>query len=370
MRQAASQKSIKMRITEKLQRRTRNVIIVFTIICLTPLCEKGRTLSGAHSVNAFAGEELICAIDLGNEMYSSHGLETGLCYKLISEFANDNHCNVRIIAAGKQDNYIDSLKQGKADIVITNNQSLCSSDSISLLSEMNERTVWAMRSDRSDKVRQFNSWIGYMKSTDRYQELHSQFYGTHNPHKRAERGIKTNRVSPYDNIIKKHAKSLGWDWRMVAAVVYQESKFSISSKSPRGAQGLMQVMPQTGKVYGVDNLLDPEQNVLAGTSHLKRLQRLMSKYDLSHEELIKFTLAAYNAGEGRIMDCRNFAAAKGIDNSKWDEIVKIIPLMRDDSILEEESVKLGKFQGYETIEYIDNVMSHYNAICQICPTSF
>jgi hypothetical protein len=44
--------------------------------------------------------------------------------------------------------------------------------------------------------------------------------------------------------------------------------------------------------------------------------------------------------------------------------------MRDDSILEEESVKLGKFQGYETIEYIDNVMSHYNAICQICPTSF
>jgi membrane-bound lytic murein transglycosylase F len=157
---------------------------------------------------------------------------------------------------------------------------------------------------------------------------------------------------------------------MVAAVVYQESKFSISSTSSRGAQGLMQVMPQTGARYGVDNLLDPEQNIHAGTSHLCRLQKMFCKYDLSHEELVKFTLAAYNAGEGRIIDCRNLAAAKGMDNTRWEEIVKVIPLMREDSILEEESVKLGKFQGHETIAYIDNVMSHYDAICQICPTSF
>ena len=96
---------------------------------------------------------------------------------------------------------------------------------------------------------------------------------------------------------------------------------------------------------------------------------MFSKYDLTQEELIKFTLAAYNAGEGRVLDCRNLAAAKGLDNTRWDEIVKVIPLMRDDSILQEESVKLGKFQGHETIDYIESVMSHYNAICQICPTS-
>ena len=132
----------------------------------------------------------------------------------------------------------------------------------------------------------------------------------------------------------------------------------------------MQVMPQTGAIYGVDNLLDPEQNIIAGTSHLRRLQKMFGKYGLDHDELIKFTLAAYNAGEGRIIDCRNLAAAKGLDNSRWEEIVKVIPLMREDSILEEESVKLGKFQGHETIDYIESVMSHYQAICQICPTSF
>ena len=91
-----------------------------TIICLTPLYEKGRTLSGARSVNAYAGEELICAIDLGNEMYSSHGLETGLNYRLINEFAKDNYCDVTIIAAGKNENYKDSLLQGRIDLLITN----------------------------------------------------------------------------------------------------------------------------------------------------------------------------------------------------------------------------------------------------------
>ena len=328
-------------------------------------------MSGAHSVNAFAGEQLICAIDLGNEMYSSHGLETGLNYNLVNEFAKDNHCNVKIIAAGKDDNYLDSLRRGKVDIVITHDKdALASSDSIRILSEMNECSVWAVSDMQSDRIRQYNNWIGHMKSSSRLSDLQTIYSGTHNPHRRAEKGTVTSRVSPYDNIIRKYAKSLGWDWRMVAAVVYQESKFSISSRSSRGAQGLMQVMPQTGAIYGVDNLFDPEQNIYAGTSHLKRLQRMFSKYDLSQEELIKFTLAAYNAGEGRVIDCRNLAAAKGFDNNSWDEIVKVIPLMREDSILEEESVKLGKFQGHETIDYIESIMSHYNAICQICPTSF
>jgi membrane-bound lytic murein transglycosylase F len=168
-------------------------------------------------------------------------------------------------------------------------------------------------------------------------------------------------------VIRKYAAELGWDWRMLAAVVYQESKFSINSRSHRGAQGLMQVMPQTAKHYQVEDLLDPDQNLKAGTSHLKRLQRLYIKQDLEPMELIKFTLAAYNAGEGRVADCRSFAAKQQVDSTKWDEIVKIIPLMREDSILEDESVKLGKFQGHETIAYIDNVMALYDAFCRICP---
>ena len=335
------------------------------IICLTPLCEKGRMLSGAHSVNAYAGREIVCAIDLGNDMYGSHGLETGFNYELMRRFAQDNHCDIKIIAARKNDNYLDSLKQGKVDIVITHNKDICTDGGITILNKMNSCSVWAFNSHETEEIRQIDTWIGYIKVSKEFDVLTDAFDGPFNPQKRADRGVKTTTVSPYDNLFKKYAKQLGWDWRMVAAVVYQESKFSIGSRSHRGAIGLMQVMPQTGSYYGVDNLLDPEQNIIAGTNHLKRLQKIFSKYDLTHDELIKFTLAAYNAGEGRISDCRNLAAAKGFDNSRWDEIVKVIPIMREDSIIEEESVKLGKFQGHETIDYIESVLAHYNAICQI-----
>ena len=130
----------------------------------------------------------------------------------------------------------------------------------------------------------------------------------------------------------------------------------------------MQVMPSTAEYYSIDDLLNPEKNLKAGTSHMKRLQRMFEKDNMDKSELVKFTLAAYNAGEGRIADCRRFAEAKGSDSSRWDEIVSLIPLMREDSILEEESVKLGKFQGYETIAYIENIMDLYNAFCTICPS--
>lgn len=356
-----------MNFSGKKARRLRNVVISLTIICMTPLCEKGRMLSGAHSVNTLAGKELVCAIDLGNEMYSRHGLETGLNYELMSRFAQDNHCNIKIIAARNKDNYIDSLRQGKVDIVITHDKDSFSCGTFDILRTLDSCSVWVFNGEE-EQARQFNRWISYISGTEEYGRLKEKYTGSYNPYKLAERGIKTGTISPYDDIIRKYAATLGWDWRMLASILYQESRFAIGSSSSRGAQGLMQVMPSTGKYYNVDNLLDPEQNIIAGTSHLRRLQNMFKKDGLDGEELIKFTLAAYNAGEGRIMDCRNLAASKEFDNMVWDETVKVIPLMRDDSILEEEVVKLGKFQGYETIAYVDQILSHYNAFCQICPS--
>lgn len=356
-----------MNFSNKKTRRLRNVVIAFAIICITPLCEKGRMLSGARSVNTLAGKELVCAIDLGNDMYGSHGLETGLNYELMSRFAQDNHCEVKIIAAGRKDNYIDSLRQGKVDIVITHDIDSLINGDIDILRSVTDCSVWAFNGTDENDVMLMNRWISYIKTTDDYSNLTDKYSMTYNPYKRAEIGVITRTISPYDNLIRKYARELGWDWRMLASVLYQESRFAIGSSSFRGAQGLMQVMPSTARHYEVENLLDPEQNIIAGTKHLKRLQNMLKKDGLEGDELIKFTLAAYNAGEGRIIDCRNLAANRQFDNMSWEETIKVIPLMREDSILEDESVKLGKFQGHETIAYVEQIFSHYSAFCEICP---
>ncbi len=353
----------------KTERRLRNVLIALTIICLTPLCEKGRMLNGAHPANAFAGKDIRCVIDLGDEMYAGHGLETGMNYELLNRFAEDNRCNVSIITSEKGENYIDSLKQGRIDIMITHAHDLDKEkDSVELSRMMNTCSAWAVSKESEAELRQINLWISHMAESPDFRAMEIRYSQYGNPIRKAENGVRSSVISPYDGLFRKYAAELGWDWRMLAAVVYQESKFSINSRSHRGAKGLMQVMPSTAGYYGIDDLLDPEKNLKAGTRHLKRLQRMFDNAGMDKTEQIKFTLAAYNAGEGRIADCIRFAKAREVDSNCWDEIVNIIPLMREDSILEEESVKLGKFQGHETIAYVDNIMRLYDAFCTICPS--
>lgn len=358
-----------MIFTEKRIRRTRNVLISLLIICLTPICEKGRLLSGAKAEEVFAGKELVCAIDLGKDMRSGHWLETGFSYELVRRFAQDNGCTVRIIAADSRNEteYIDSLRCGKADIVITHIDSGDTLAGVLMSRPFNECSVWMTDDDNPREILEINKWISHYSATEEYADLKEKFHSATNPVKRASQGVIAENVSPYDEIIKTHAADLGWDWRLLAAVIYQESKFSISSKSHRGATGLMQVMPRNAARYGIDDLTDPENNILAGTTHLSKIQDRFKDSGFTHDEMIKFTLAAYNAGAGRITDCRRLAATQGLDNSKWENIVKVIPMMREDAILEDESVKLGKFQGHETIAYVDNVMRIYRSICVICP---
>lgn len=353
-----------MRFTEKRKRRLKYTIFSFVIICMTPILERGRVINGASSANTFAGEELTCVIDLGNDMYDRHGLKTGFNYDLLEQFAKDNRCSINILLSDKNADYKDSLKSGAIDILITPFNDSTIRD-IANARAIDKHSIWAVNRQDVRKARGIDTWISHAKGSDMLEDVQAKYFRMMDPHKRAENGVVSTFISPYDHLFKKYSRELGWDWRLLAAVVYQESRFSIGTVSPRGAVGLMQVKPQTAGTYGISDLVNPEKNLEAGVRHLKRLQKMMRKSGLEGEELIKFTLAAYNAGEGRIADCRRFAESNNSDSGKWSEIVALIPMMREDSILENKDVRLGKFQGYETISYVENIMALYNSICTI-----
>ena len=355
-----------MKISKKQRRLLRFAIITALVMVARPLHDSGRTQSESMvDMFHFSGKTLVCGIDLGDDMRGGHGLETGFAYEVMKDFARDHNCSIQIVTAVKGADYADSLRSGVIDFLIMHHEE---ADADMILSDnIIDCSALAMSQGKEGHIREINEWISEYTQSEKFNQNKALFFRTFNPIKRAENGIVTQTVSPYDSLFRHYAKELGWDWRMLAAVVYQESKFSISSRSHRGASGLMQVMPQTGAVYDVDDLIDPEQNLKAGTSHLKRLQRLYCSCDMSDEERIRFTLAAYNAGEGRIMDCRNLARAKRLNENVWSNIVDVIPMMREDLILTDENVKLGKFKGVETITYVDNIMELYDAICQICP---
>ena len=174
------------------------------------------------------------------------------------------------------------------------------------------------------------------------------------------RGMCVNYIiSPYDSLIKGYSDSAGLDWRLVAAVIYHESKFDNDVRSHRGATGLMQMMPSTAEWLGAGDISDPIEGVRVGTLYLKRIHNAYRNHTDDPVERLKFALAAYNAGVGRIQDCIKDAAIRGVDSSSWDNIVMLIPEMNSDEILELDAIKFGKFKATETIAYVDNVLNKY-----------
>ncbi|MBO5596594.1 MAG: transglycosylase SLT domain-containing protein [Bacteroidales bacterium] len=125
-------------------------------------------------------------------------------------------------------------------------------------------------------------------------------------------------LSPYDSIIRSYADSIGWDWRLIAALIRQESRFNSKVISPGGAVGLMQV--QSAR-YSQETLMDPEQNIRIGTRYLKKLEQMFSA--ASRLDTIKFALSAYNMGDGRLSRLMADAAESGKDPRQWEEVVPL-----------------------------------------------
>lgn len=355
-----------MVITKRQKLHIRNILLIILLLLLIPFCDRTRIGCSAGSSESFNSDKIKATIAMPNDMYSSKGLKAGINYEMLKAFAQEHDFQLDAIAAKKGENWVDSLRLGATDIVIMNYDEQQNYDGLRL-SIIVDNVVWAVNASKIGEQKEINQWLNSYTNDKEYINLRHRFFRAYEPMKRVARNDVSRQLTPYDALIKKYAAQLGWDWRLLAALIYQESKFSINGFSRVGCGGLMQVRPSTAKVYGIDNLLDPESNIIAGTSFLKRLSNLYKNENMDSLEKIKFTLAAYNAGEGRIADCRNYAASKQVDSCKWDEIVKIIPDMRDDKILQEDTVKLGKFKGYETINYVDRIMQIYQAMCTICP---
>lgn len=179
--------------------------------------------------------------------------------------------------------------------------------------------------------------------------------------------VSTVSISPYDSLIRVYADTLGWDWRLLAALIHQESRFNADASSHRGAAGLMQLVPHTASKFGCQDPLDPEDNIRAGVRMLKAVEDRFRRTAANETELAKYTLAAYNAGAARIQDCIRYARHKGADVSRWENVAAVVPDMKHDSIAALDAIKLGAFHGAETTSYVRKVWRCYERYKHICP---
>lgn len=170
-------------------------------------------------------------------------------------------------------------------------------------------------------------------------------------------------VSPYDDLFRRYAPQAGFDWQLLAAIAYVESRYNPSAQSRFGASGLMQVMPSTGLSHGVEPsaLFNPERNVYAASKVIAKLNNSLADKVKDPNERMKFILAGYNAGLGHVYDAMALAGKHGMDPTRWNGSVSVAALMKSrPEYYNDPVVKHGYFRGRETVDFVDKVTRIYN----------
>ena len=172
-------------------------------------------------------------------------------------------------------------------------------------------------------------------------------------------------ISPYDTYFKLHAPRIHWDWKLLAALCYHESRFNPLTVSPAGACGLMQLMPITARRFGLNDttMFEAEANIAAGVEYIKFLNMIYHHVE-DKDERVKFILASYNAGPAHVLDAMRLAKKYGKNPHIWYNNVEEFLLKKSQpEYYEDSEVRFGQFNGRPTCAYVKNVMSTYHEWC-------
>jgi membrane-bound lytic murein transglycosylase F len=212
-----------------------------------------------------------------------------------------------------------------------------------------------------------NSLIYSLLQTKKYQNITNKYF-TNNQlltvvepavEKNTNRKIKKYKkgaISKYDELLKLYCKPYHLDWKLVAAIIFKESNFNPDVESSYGASGLMQLMPETGKRFGADNLFDPAQNIKAGTAYLNYLKSYWSKKVNDSTEVMYFVIASYNSGQGHIIDAQNLAKKYNANPNVWYNNVEFyLSLLSEPKYYKDRDCKLGYCKATETLNFVRNV---------------
>ena len=173
--------------------------------------------------------------------------------------------------------------------------------------------------------------------------------------------IPKGSISPYDHYFKEYAPQINWDWRLLAAVAYEESEFDPSTQSWSGASGIMQLMSRTASDFGLDRntVLDPEKNIEAGVQYIKSLNFAFNRVQ-NKEERIKFILAAYNCGPAHILDAMALARKFGKNPHIWYNQVEYFLLKKSEpAFYNDPVVKYGYYRGNVTVKYVRRTLNTF-----------
>ncbi len=227
-----------------------------------------------------------------------------------------------------------------------------------------QNIAWAVRKGSNSLLDGVNIWLREFKKSAQATMLYDKYYKNPRSIQFAQKQQVRqhgNRLTPFDPLIKRYSRKLGWDWRLLAALIYEESHFQPGIVSWDGAMGLMQFTPSTARKLGVSHRSSIASQLSAGTHYLRQLNDKFSHNVKDKEERNKFVIASFNIGIAHVFDARRLAEKYDKNPNKWSNNVDYY--LRNKSKPEfyrDTLARYGFAKGDRTCDYVDRVIDRYH----------
>lgn len=325
------------------------------------------TTTGTWDKIKGSGELIFATLSGPTTYYEYHGKEMGLHFAYVQHFAQSEGLRVRVEVVHDTAGLVELLKSGEVDVAGVLSAEVLR-DAQGLLAAGVKDSVqgsWAVSAESEDLAELLDKWYSaevkknveslVREQTTRRTQVTRRVYA---PYLSKERG----EISQYDAHFKRAASTIGCDWRLLAAMAYQESCFDPNAQSWAGAKGLMQLMPATAAAVGLsqDKIFDPAENINASVRVINNLYNSLSDIK-SPDERLKFMLASYNGGMGHVRDAQALARKEGKGTQTWNEVGPYILHLSDPAYYRDPVVKYGYMIGAETYNYVNSVCERFRA---------
>jgi membrane-bound lytic murein transglycosylase F len=231
--------------------------------------------------------------------------------------------------------------------------------------------AWAVRNTSPELQRRLDAWLARRTADGTLDRLHRRYLIDRRGYReRIESEYLTSttgRLSAYDSLFRTHAPRIGWDWRLLAAQAYQESRFQPAVRSWAGAQGILQLMPGTARDLGVRNVNDPAQNIDGAVRFLEELITRWTPLVADSTERLKFVLASYNTGPGHVFDAQRLAEKNGLNPTRWDNVAFWLLQKSKREVYTDPVVRYGFSRGLEPVMYVQKILERFEHYREFVP---